>query len=109
MHQHDVVIAGDHVPKCREPFFDALEGDRIREGIAQVLQLLVRRRRQDEQPVAFVRCEAADDVCAANGGVHDGDDVAELGLEGGVEVGAALDGDEVVRVGELGEHADVCC
>ena len=51
--------------------------------------------------------ETADDARAADGGVHDGDDVAELRLEGGVEVGAALDGDEAVRVCEFGEDADV--
>ena len=30
---------------------------------------------------------------------------SQLGLEGGVEVLAAADGDEAVRVGQLGEHA----
>jgi hypothetical protein len=53
----------------------------------------------------------ANDACAAGGGVHDGDHVTELGFEGGVEVGgastevqlgAALGGDEAVRVCELG-------
>jgi hypothetical protein len=39
--------------------------------------------------------------------VHDGDDVAQLSLEGGVEVGAALHGNKAVRVGEFGEHANV--
>ena len=107
VHQRDMVVAGNHVPERRQPFFDALKRNGIREGIAQVLQLLVRRRRWDEQPVAIARREAADDARAADGGVHDGDDVAELCLEGRVEVGAALDGDEAVRVGELGEHADV--
>ena len=97
MHQHDVVIAGDHIPKCREPFFDALEGDHIWEGIVQVLQLLVRHRRQDEQPVAVACHEAANDVCAANGGVHDGDDVAELSPKSGVEVGAALAARSVIK------------
>jgi hypothetical protein len=107
VHQRDVVVAGDHIPERREPLLDALEGNGVREGVAQVLQLLVRRRRGDEQPVAVARGETADDARAADGGVHDGDDVAELGLEGGVEVGAALDGDEAVGVGELGEDADV--
>jgi hypothetical protein len=51
--------------------------------------------------------EAADDAGAADGGVHDGDNVAELGLERGVEVRAALHRREAVRVRELGEHADV--
>ena len=44
---------------------------------------------------------------AADGGVHDRDHVAQLGFEGRVEVCAALDRSEVVRVCELGEDADV--
>jgi hypothetical protein len=39
--------------------------------------------------------------------VHDRDNIAELALECGVEICAALDGGETVAVGELGEHADV--
>ena len=107
MYQRNVVIAGNYVPKRREPFFDALEGNRVREGVAQVLQLLVRRSGWHEQPMAIARREPTDDARATDGGVHDGDDVAELCLKGRVEVGAALDGDEAVRVGELGEDADV--
>lgn len=39
--------------------------------------------------------------------MHDGDDVAELALKGGVEVGTALDGSQAVAVCQFGEHADV--
>ena len=39
--------------------------------------------------------------------MNDGDDIAELALEGGVKVGAALDGGETVAVCEFGEYADV--
>jgi hypothetical protein len=39
--------------------------------------------------------------------VYYGDYVAELGFEGGVEVGAALDGGEAVGICEFGEDADV--
>ena len=98
VHQHDVVIAGNHIPKCRELFFDVLEGDCIWEGIVQVLQLLVCCCQQDEQPMVVACHEAADDVCAANGGVHNGDNVTELGIKDGVEVGAALDSGECVHM-----------
>jgi hypothetical protein len=57
--------------------------------------------------VAVAGGETADDARAGDGGVHDGDDVAELRLECGIKVGAALDRDEAVRVCELGEDADV--
>ena len=107
VHQRDMVVARDHVSERREPLFDALERDGVRERVSQVLQLLVGRRRGHEEPVAVARGETANDARAADGGVHDGEHVAELGLEGGVEVGAALDGGEAVRVCELGEDADV--
>ena len=57
--------------------------------------------------MAVARSETPDDARAGDGGVHDGDHIAELRLEGGIKVGAALDGGEAVRVCELGEDADV--
>jgi hypothetical protein len=42
-----------------------------------------------------------------DGGVHDGDHIAELGLEGRAEVGAALDGNGAAGVCEFGEGANV--
>ena len=51
--------------------------------------------------------ETADDTDAADGGVHYGDYVAELGFKGGVEIGAALDGGEAVGICEFGKDADV--
>ena len=107
MHQRNMIVACNDVSKRREPFFNALEGNSVREGVPQVLQFLVRRRGRHEEPVAVARGETADDARAADGGVHDGHHVAELGFEGGVEVRAALDGDEAVGVCELGEDADV--
>ena len=72
-----------------------------------MLQFLVRRRGRDEEPVAVACCETTDDAGTADGGVHYWDYVAELGFEGGVEVGAALDGGEAVGICEFGEDADV--
>ena len=57
--------------------------------------------------MAVASCKTTDYARAADGGVHDGDDVAELRLECRVEVGTALDGDEAVSVCEFGENADV--
>jgi hypothetical protein len=39
--------------------------------------------------------------------MHDRDNVPELSLEGRVEIGAALECGQAVRVGKFGEHADV--
>ena len=57
--------------------------------------------------MAVARSETPDDARASDGGVHDWDYLVELCLESGVKVGAALDGDEAVRICELGEDADV--
>jgi hypothetical protein len=48
VHEGDVVVSGDDVAECRETLFDALNGDGVREGVAQVLELLVRCRTGDE-------------------------------------------------------------
>ena len=107
MHQRDVVVASDHVPKRRQSFLNALKSNGVREGISQVLQFLVRRCGRYEQPVAVSRGETADDAGAADGGVYYGYYVAELGFKGRVEVGAALDRGEAVGICEFGEDADV--
>jgi hypothetical protein len=107
VHERDVVVARDNVAERGEAFFDTLKRDSVWEGVAEVLQLLVCRRRRHEEPMAVASGETADDARATDGGVHDGDDLAELRLERGVEVGATLNGDEAVRVCEFGENADI--
>lgn len=52
MHERDVIIAADDVAQRRQALLDTLYLDRVRERVAQVLQLLVRRRRGDEQAFA---------------------------------------------------------
>jgi hypothetical protein len=101
VYQRNVIITSDDVTERRKSFFDTLKRNSVREGVAQVLQFLVRRRRGYEETVAVAGGETADDARAADGGVHDGDHVAELGFEGRVEVGAALDGGETVGIGDL--------
>jgi hypothetical protein len=107
VHERDVVVARDNVAERGEAFFDTLKRDSVWEGVAEVLQLLVCRRRRHEEPMAVASGETADDARATDGSVHDGDDLAELRLERGVEVGATLNGDEAVRVCEFGENADI--
>ena len=51
--------------------------------------------------------KTANDTRTSDGGVYDGDDVAELRLERRVEVCAALDGCEAVRICKFGEYADI--
>ena len=105
--ERDVVVASDHVPERRETLLDALKSDGFRECISQVLQFLVGRCGWDEEPVAVAGGETADDAGATDGGVYYGDYFSELGFEGRVEVGAALDGGEAVRICEFGKDADV--
>ena len=70
VHQGDMVVARNDVAERREPFFDALECDRVRKRVAQVLQLLVSRGRGHEEPMAVARGEAADNAGTADGGMH---------------------------------------
>ena len=51
--------------------------------------------------------QTTDDARATDGGVHDGDHVPELGLEGGVKVGATLNSTEAVAVSQLCKDTDV--
>ena len=56
MHERDVVIGDDAVPQRREALLHPLDDDRVREGVAEVLQLLIRGGVGDQQPslVAWV-------------------------------------------------------
>jgi len=65
-----MVVARNDVAERQEPLFDALERDIIRKRVVQVLQLLVRRGRGHEEPLAVARGETADDAGAADGGMH---------------------------------------
>jgi len=51
--------------------------------------------------------QSTDDPRSTDRGVNDGDDVAELGLKGRVEICAALNRTEAVAVCEFGEDSDV--
>ena len=107
MYERDMIVACDNVTERGETLLDTLEGDGVWEGVTEVLKLLIRRRRWYEEPMAVAGCKTADDARAADGGVHDGNDLAKLCLECRVEIGAALDGDEAVSVCEFGENTDV--
>ena len=60
-----------------------------------------------EQTVSVANGEAADETSAGNRAVDDRDDIRELGLKGGVEVGTAADSDKAVGVGETSKDADL--
>src|SRR5947209_8353936 len=64
MDQRDVVVACDHVSERRKSLLDTLDLDGVRKGIAEVLQLLVCRRRGDEQTVS-VACQPSASVGAS--------------------------------------------
>jgi hypothetical protein len=57
VHERDVVVRGDDVAERGQPLLDPLDLHRVRERVAQVLELLVRRRARHEQPVP-VPCHA---------------------------------------------------
>lgn len=120
----DIVIAGDDVAESGETLLDALDADRVWEGIPEVLEFLICGRRGDEQTVSvayarrdwmgvisnqtWLTCgQTADDASARDGCVHDGDDICEFCLERRIKVGRGVHGDEAVTVCEFGEHADI--
>ena len=119
MHECDVVVARDDVPERGQPLFHPLDGHGVREGVAQVLELLVGRCRWDKEAMS-VSCidgsgcdtqRRGSDVrtCgqtthyarASDAGVDDRDDIPQLALEGRVKVCAALDGSQTVAVRQL--------
>lgn len=106
VHERDVVVGANDVAERRQALLDALDAHLVGDAVAQVLQLLVRRRRRDQQALAVAGRQAPDDARAGDGRVADGDDVLQLGLEDRVEVLRRADGDEGVRVGEGREDAD---
>lgn len=106
VHQRDVVVDADDVAQRRQPLFHPPHPHLVRQAVAQVLQLLVRRARRHEQPAPVARREPPDDACARDGAVHDGDYGREFGFEDAVEGFAGAERGEGVRVGEGGEDAD---
>jgi len=77
----------DHVAETAQSLLYPLQRDAVRQGVAQVLQLLVGRRRRHEQAVPIPRRQAPNDPRAGDAALDDGDDVAELGLERREEIG----------------------
>ena len=135
MHQRDVVIADlhdqrremcnsthYHIAQTTQPLLYALQGDAVRQRVAQMLQLLICRRRRHEQAMPVPRRQPPDNPRAGDAALNDGDDVAELGLERREEVGRSdargrqavwTDSDAAsalerrTGVGQLGEDADI--
>ncbi len=102
-----VVVGGDAVAERGEALLAALDLDLVREGVLDVLHLLIGGRVGQQQPVLVADGHAADDARAADAGVDDRDVLGELGLEDRVEILRPADRDQAVRVGQLGEHANV--
>lgn len=98
MHQRNVVITANDIPQCTQSLLYPLDLNRIGECIPQVLQLLVRSRCRDQQTILVADGQTADDAGAGDGGMADGDDVLEFGLEDGVEVLRGADGNDGVGV-----------
>ena len=76
MNERDIVITGDNVAERGEALLDALDGDGVWEGVADVLQLLIGRQRWHKEAVTVTGGKTANDARASDGGVHYGDDVA---------------------------------
>jgi hypothetical protein len=98
MHQRNMVITANDIPQRTQSLLYPLDLHRIGQCIPQMLQFLVRSRCRDQQAVLVADGQTADDAGAGDGGVADGDDVLEFGLEDGVEVLRGADCDDGVGV-----------
>mmetsp|Transcript_5104 Transcript_5104/g.14468 ORF Transcript_5104/g.14468 Transcript_5104/m.14468 type:complete len:325 (-) Transcript_5104:29-1003(-) len=107
VNQRDVVVRRDDVPQRRQALLHALDHHGVRQRVAQVHELLVRRRARHEQPLGVAGHHAAHEAAVRDGAAHHGDVLGELGLEGAVEVLRAARGHERVAVRQLAEHADL--
>lgn len=93
-----MIITANHIPQRTQPLLYTLDFDRIGKRIPQMLEFLVSRCGGHQQAVLVANSQTADDASSCDGGVADGDDVLEFGLEDGVEVLRGADGDDGVRV-----------
>lgn len=107
VHERHVVVRDDAVAERREPLVDALHHDGVGQRVADVLQLLVGRRVGQQQPALVADGHAPHEARARDGRVHDRDVIRQLGLERAVEVLGPAHAHEAVRVGQLGEDADL--
>jgi len=103
----DVVVAANDVAESGKTLLDTLNLYIIGDAVAQMLELLIGCAGGDEQASAVTGCETTNNACAGDGGVADGDDVLEFGLEDTVEVLGSADRDEGVRVCEGREDTDL--
>ncbi|KAF1777189.1 hypothetical protein GQ600_27707 [Phytophthora cactorum] len=107
VHERHVIVRGDAVAQSRESLLHTLYDDRVGQSVTDVLHLLVRGGAGKQQAALVAHSHASHEAAAGDAGVHDGDMVGQLGLEGAVEVLAAAHAHEAVRVGELGEDTDL--
>jgi nitric oxide reductase activation protein len=98
MHKRNMVITTNDISQRTKSFLYPLNLHRIRQGIPQMLQLLIRRSSRNKQTILIADGQTADNTGSGNGGVADGDDVLEFGLEDGVEVLRGADCDDSVGV-----------
>jgi hypothetical protein len=54
VHECDVIVARHNVAERRQLLLDALDTNGVRQSVFQVLQLLISRRRRDEQTIPVV-------------------------------------------------------
>ena len=77
----NVIVCGNDIAEGGEALLDALDAHRVGQGVAQVLQLLVRRGRGHEETLSVAGSETANDASAGNGCPDCGHNVLEFGLE----------------------------
>jgi len=100
-----MAITGDHISqRTQTRLLTALKGNTCPIVFCSRHYPLVRHRQRLEKTVVAARCELADNVHDAHEGVHDGDHSLN---SSSAEAGAALGGEEAVRICGPGDDADI--
>ena len=107
MSQPDIIVAADNIAESGEALLDALDNHRVRQRVADVEHLLVRRGGRQQEPLAVADTQATDDAVSGDACVDDGDVVRQLGLKYAVEIFAAAHANNTVGIREPRKHPDL--
>lgn len=86
MHQCNVIVASDNIPKSRKAFFYALHLNVVRQTVSQVLQFHIARRIRYKQPIFVAHCQSTDDAAAVYACVNYWNSFAQFSFENAVEM-----------------------
>ena len=87
MNQRNIIVTCDDISQSTQPLFNSLYGNSWWEGIAKMLEFLVRSGGGDEEAVSIASCQAAHYPRTGYRSVYDWDDARQFGFKHRVKVG----------------------